>query len=142
MKNIIKKYYLNAVFFQSLIATMGSLFFSEVVGLTPCAYCWYQRILMYPIVLLSAVGVFSKDKSAFKYILPLSIPGMLIAGYHYLLQKTGIAASLPSCSTATPCSNIEIQYLGFITIPLMSFTAFLIINLVILVYYRFSRTKE
>jgi disulfide bond formation protein DsbB len=133
MKSVLKKfvvnYSANITFMQALVATLGSLYFSQVMELTPCTLCWYQRILMYPIVLLSATGIILKDKNLSIYTLVLSIPGALIALYHYILQLTGYdQLGFATCSVATPCTNIEISFLGFITIPLMSFVAFTIIT--------------
>ncbi len=72
--------------FTAAAATAGSLYFSEIAHLPPCVLCWYQRILMYPLVLIIAVGILRKDKSLPFYVLPLSILGGGIAFYQYLLQ--------------------------------------------------------
>lgn len=129
LKKFIVNYSANITFVQALVATLGSLYFSQVMELTPCTLCWYQRILMYPIVLLSATGIILKDKNLSIYTLVLSIPGSLIALYHYTLQLTGYdQLGFSTCSVATPCTNIEISFLGFITIPLLSFVAFTVIT--------------
>lgn len=115
-------------------ATLGSLFYSEVAKFTPCELCWWQRILMYPQVVILAISLWYKDRAAVRYCLGLSIIGAMIAGYHYLLQL-GLTSGL-SCSAigySVSCVQNFVLQFGYITIPLMSLTAFLeIIALMIL----------
>jgi len=124
----------NAVLFSFiivLIATLGSLFYSEVAGFEPCKLCWFQRILMYPQVLLLGLALFKKDKNIISYTLWLSAIGAVIAGYHYLLQ-IGVAPSL-SCSAtgySAKCAQRFVMNFDYITIPMMAFTAFLLILLI------------
>lgn len=115
----------------SLVATLGSLYFSEIEGYIPCTLCWYQRIFMYPILLIIIVSLVTKDEKVNKYILSLSIPGFLLALFHVLLQKTSLFNSFEPCSVGVPCSGEYINWLGFITIPVLSFTAFFIITITI-----------
>ena len=117
-------------FTVSLVATLGSLFYSEVLGFEPCKLCWFQRILMYPQSVLYLVAFLSKKKDVFLYTLPLSIIGVVIASYHYLLQRgvtpltpCGVVGYSVSCST-----NFFMEY-GYITIPMQSLTAFVILTL-------------
>lgn len=119
---------------QVWIATMGSLYFSEILDLPPCRLCWYQRILMYPLVILFGVALIRKDKNVVYYALPMSIIGASIALYQYLLQMTPLSSVDPiKCSVFESCSKIDKIYLGFITIPLLSLLAFLaIIGLMVL----------
>ncbi len=112
-------------FFVSLVATLGSLFYSEVIGFKPCKLCWFQRIFMYPQVILLGLAFLNKDKSIFRYILPMSIIGLLIALYHYLLQIGFVSGS--SCNVvgySASCSQRFTMNFGYITIPMMSLTAF------------------
>ncbi|TGA99914.1 disulfide bond formation protein B [Sporolactobacillus shoreae] len=88
------RFFLLIAWIISLTATGGSLFFSEVMHLTPCTLCWYQRILMYPLTLSLGIAFFSKDISIKKYILPISILGFIIATHHYTIQMFPI---YPSC---------------------------------------------
>ena len=81
------------------IAMCGSLYFSEVKGYIPCTLCWYQRILMYPLTVIIAIGLLRRDWHLPYYILPLSIFGMCVSTYHYLLEKTDIFAGA-SCLPA------------------------------------------
>ena len=113
----------------ALIATLGSLFFSEVMRLPPCTLCWYQRIAMYPLVLIIAVGILLQDSRARYYVLPLSIVGNLMAFYHVLLYYRVISESLSPCREGISCTSRQIEWAGFITIPLLSLTAFSLITL-------------
>ncbi|MDH4162894.1 MAG: disulfide oxidoreductase [Nitrospirota bacterium] len=106
------------------VATLGSLFFSEVMGFAPCVLCWYQRICIYPLVLIFGVGLFSFDAGVVKYSLPLAITGWCIALYHTLLYQGVIPKSIQPCSEGVPCTEKYIELLGFLSIPLLSFLAF------------------
>lgn len=106
------------------VATLGSLFFSDVMGYAPCALCWYQRIFIYPLVLIFGVGLFSLDRQVVKYSLPLAIAGWCIALYHTLLYWRVIPKSIQPCSEGVPCDEKYIELFGFLSIPLMSLLAF------------------
>lgn len=111
----------------SLVATLGSLYFSEVRGYEPCTLCWYQRILMYPIVLISGVALFQKNARIALTLAVFSIVGGSISLYHYGIQKLSfLSDSAPACGNVS-CTGQYINYLGFITIPFLALTAFLII---------------
>lgn len=131
------------IFLQALVAMSGSLYFSnygdpvknifeygEVFpfgeAFQPCQLCWWARILMYPIVLLSLVGILKKDKKFTDYVLVLAVPGMFLEIYHYALQKLPIATEF-GCTSAVPCSALQVNYFGFITIPFLCLTAFVVI---------------
>ena len=129
----------NAIYlawFQALIATLGSLFFSEVMQLTPCLLCWYQRIMMYPLVIVLTVGILLRDMRTKYYVLPLSLIGLSISIYHNLLYYGLISESLAPCTTGISCTTRQIEWLGFITIPLMALTAFIVITFSMLFYRR------
>jgi disulfide bond formation protein DsbB len=120
----------NIIFFAWLvatIATLGSLFFSEVMEYPPCILCWYQRILMYPLVIIFLVGLFPLDKNIFKYSVPFVMLGWLTALYHNLLQYEIISKSMTPCTQGIPCSTKYVNFFGFISIPMLSFIAFSII---------------
>lgn len=119
-----KKYALYLAFIISLLAMSGSLYFSEILKLPPCILCWYQRILMYPLVLIIAIGIIRKDEKLYNYVLPFSILGMIVAFYHYLLYIKVVPESFSPCTVGVSCITPQIDWLGFINIPLMSFLAF------------------
>jgi len=136
---IIRSNLVYLAWFQALIATFGSLFFSEVMQLPPCLLCWYQRILMYPLVIVLTVGILLRDKRMKYYALPLSLLGLSISIYHNLLYYGIIPESLAPCTMGISCTTRQIEWLGFITIPLMALTAFIVITLSMLF---FKRGKE
>lgn len=106
------------------ISTLGSLFFSHVMGFAPCVLCWYQRIFLFPLVIVLAMGLFPFDKSAAKYALPLAIAGCLTAVYHNLLYAGIIPESIQPCSKGVSCTEKYIDLFGFITIPMLSLISF------------------
>ena len=110
------------------MATLGALFMSEVMGFAPCVLCWYQRIFMFPLVFVLAAGLFPLDPKVLRYALPLAIGGLLVAGFHVLLTMGIIPETLAPCRQGIPCKTIQVEWFGFVTIPLLSFLAFLTIN--------------
>jgi disulfide bond formation protein DsbB len=121
----------------AVIATLGSLFFSEVWMLIPCKLCWWQRIFMYPLVLVLGEGLLLNDKKVRLYGLPLAIVGLIIAGYHNVLYYQanylyGVSETiLTACSGGVSCTNQQLEWFGFVSIPLLSLMAFLIITLLL-----------
>lgn len=113
----------------AIAATVGSLYFSEVLHYIPCTLCWYQRILMYPLVILLGIAFYESNFKIYKYILPFTILGMIISGYHYSLQKIPSFKPIGMCTSGVPCSAEYINWLGFITIPLLAFIAFFLITI-------------
>ncbi|HEY8558992.1 MAG TPA: disulfide oxidoreductase [Pyrinomonadaceae bacterium] len=125
----------------SLVATVGSLFFSEVMELPPCVLCWYQRIAMYPLVLILGVGILTNDRRVKNYALPLALAGLGIAVYHNLLYYGVIPESITPCTQGISCTSRQIEWLGFITIPLLSLIGFIGVT-VCLLFYKSSRRNE
>ncbi|MBA9028150.1 MULTISPECIES: disulfide oxidoreductase [Bacillaceae] len=123
----------------SIIATIGSLFFSEYLHFVPCTLCWYQRILMYPLVFLLGRAFYEGNSKIYAYILPLSILGILVSGYHYSLQKIPALQQFEMCTSGVPCSGEYINWLGFITIPLLAFVAFLFITFSMVILARTNK---
>lgn len=103
---------------------MGSLFFSHVMDFAPCVLCWYQRICLFPLVILLALGLFPFDKSVVKYALPLVIAGWLTALYHNLLYAGIIPESIQPCSQGVSCTEEYIDLFGFLTIPMLALLSF------------------
>ncbi len=118
------------------VAMFGSLYFSLVSGFVPCDLCWYQRILMYPLTLLIGTGLTLRDRHLPKLILPLSTLGMLVALYHYLLEKTDWFDGVQVCRNGVACTTMWINWAGFITIPFLSLTAFTIITVMAVIALR------
>lgn len=122
------------------ISTMGSLFFSYVMEFSPCVLCWYQRIFLFPLVIILAVGLFPFDKNVVKYALPLAIAGWLTAFYHNLLYAGIIPESIQPCSQGVSCTEEYIKLFGFLSIPMLSLLSFsTIIALLIILKRRTSK---
>jgi disulfide bond formation protein DsbB len=116
----------NLLFACWLIATvsaLGSLFFSEVMEFPPCILCWYQRIAVFPLVLILPMGLFPFDANAAKFALPLTVAGLLVAVYHNLLYAGLIPKSIQPCTQGVPCTEKYIELFGFLSIPLLSLLA-------------------
>jgi disulfide bond formation protein DsbB len=118
----------------ALASTVGSLFFSEVMGLPPCVLCWYQRVAIYPLVLIIGTGIIMRDARMRNYALPLCLAGLTVSVYHNLLYYGVIPEDITPCEQGVPCTERQIEWLGFITIPLMGLTAFLSLALCLLLY--------
>ena len=119
-------------------STLGSLFFSEVMGILPCLLCWYQRICMYPLVLILPAGLFPYDSNVVRYALPLSLLGSLFAVFHLLLVAGYIPESIRPCIQGIPCTEVQIVWFGFVTIPLLSALSFLLISALLVLTHRRS----
>ncbi len=108
-------------------AVTGSLYYSEIAGFVPCRLCWYQRILMYPLVIIILIGLIEQDEILPNYVLPFSLIGAGVSSYHYLLQL-GVIGEAGACAIGIPCNARYVNYAGFITIPFMALTAFILIT--------------
>ena len=118
----------------AMTALFGSLFFSEVMGLKPCVLCWYQRIFIYPLAVLFLIGMFPLDRSVVRYTLPLAVIGLGFAIYHYLLYSGYIPESLQPCSEDLSCAEINLELMGFITIPMLSILSYSAIITLLLIF--------
>jgi disulfide bond formation protein DsbB len=110
------------------VSALGSLFFSEVMGHLPCVLCWYQRICMYPLAFILPAGLFPYDRNVVRYALPLSLLGLLLAIFHLLLVAGVIPENIKPCVQGIPCTEVQIVWFGFVTIPLLSALSFLLIT--------------
>lgn len=128
----LQSYLLYAAWLVSVIATLGSLYFSEIRGFIPCELCWYQRILMYPLTVILGIAAYHNDTRIRRYVLPLTIIGICTSLYHYLLQKVPGFGELSPCVQGVPCSMQYINWLGFITIPFLALIAFILITISLL----------
>jgi len=134
------KYIPYFLFAVTLIATLVSLFFSEVMKLPACTLCWYQRIAMYPLVIIISVAIIKKDlNNLIYYVLPISIIGWLIALYQNLLYYNIIPESIAPCTSGVPCTTKFIQLFGFIDIPLGSFLTFTFIIICTIILFKIQK---
>lgn len=116
-------------FLIALTATLGSLYFGEVLKYPPCTLCWYQRICMYPLVIVFGSALWTSESRYLKNALPLALTGLVISVYHNLLYYGWIPDSITPCSQGVSCTTRQIEIFGFLTIPLMSMISFLAIVL-------------
>jgi disulfide bond formation protein DsbB len=122
------------------LATGGALFLSEIMKIPPCVLCWYQRIFMFPLVLVLAMGLFPLDARVVRYALPLAVGGALVGLYQLLLMAGVIPKSAVPCGPGLDCSQAQVEWFGFVTIPLLSVVAFsLIAALLIVLHARSSK---
>jgi len=118
----------------ALTGSLGSLFFSEVMMYPPCLLCWYQRIFLYPLVIIFLVALFPLDRAVLKYSLPLVILGWSVAIYHNLLYYKILPESAAPCVQGISCTSVHIEWLGFITIPFLSFFAYSLILILLIIF--------
>ncbi len=124
----IKMYLLLVQFVISLAAIFGSLFFSEIMKFPPCNLCWYQRIFIYPIALIILMGLYLGSKDTNKFVTPFVILGLIFSAYHNLVYYKIVQIIVP-CTESSPCTVQQLNYLGFITIPLLSLCAFVALSI-------------
>ncbi len=129
-------------FLVSLVATLGSLFFSEIMNFIPCSLCWYQRIFMYPLVAIFLINILYPDDKVFKYAFPITFIGWLISFYHNLLMFKIIPEKLSPCVQGIPCSVDYLNWFGFITIPLLSFFSYTTILILMIVLKKEIKSAE
>ena len=113
------------------IAMLGSLYLSEIANFVPCLFCWYQRIAMYPLVVVLGVGALRADTGVWRYALPLPVIGLLIAAYHVTIQWQP-TLDAGTCAIGAPCTGRYVAVFGFISIPTMAGAAFLLITALLL----------
>jgi len=128
-------------FFGDPVANLKSMdLFNSDNSIPPCDLCWYQRMGIYPIAIISTIGLWLKEKRIAYYILPFSIITILVAAYHVYIQETGLG--VVPCGVGRPCDVKEFEYLGFITIPVMSLLTTLAITSLSLISLKVHRGKS
>lgn len=141
---LVNKYALEVSFVLVTMATFGSLYLSEIANFSPCKWCWFQRIFMYPLVVLLLVALIKKDlRKIYDYILSLSVIGLLIAAYHYFLQFGPLPPK--PCAVvgyyAESCSDKLFVQFGYVTIPMMALSVFLVVALSMYIVRRTVRNS-
>lgn len=124
-----------AAWLVATASTLSALFLSEIMGVAPCVLCWYQRAFMFPLVLVLVSGLFPLDRRVLRYATPLVVAGWLVALFHLLLTKGVIPETMTPCTQGIPCSSIDVEWFGFLTIPLLSLLSFSAIGLALVAFY-------
>ncbi len=120
----------------ALVASVGSLLYSEVIGFEPCRLCWFQRIAMYPMVVVLLVGAIRREAAVKFYALPLSLVGLGISVWHYLIQTFPSLSEGAACDPSVPCSAKYVDVFGFVSIPFMAGAGFTLISVLLLLFVR------
>ncbi|BFH60215.1 MULTISPECIES: disulfide oxidoreductase [Paenibacillus] len=128
----IRPYALYLAWIVSIVATGASLYLSEVLHYLPCNLCWFQRIFMYPQVILLGIASYKNDRKIIPYAVTLSVIGGCISIYHYAEQKIPALAKALPCTAGIPCNFDYLNWFGFITIPLMALIASILIIVLLL----------
>ncbi len=125
LRRSVEGYELWLVFLVSSIATAGSLFFSEIAHFVPCELCWYQRICMYPLTIISLLAAVANDRGVARYLLPLPLVGAGVSVYHILVEN-GVFQQTQACLISAPggCATKWIEEFGYVTIPVLALTGF------------------
>lgn len=128
LRRVLWGYELWAAFVVSAIATGGSLFLSDIAGFVPCELCWFQRICMYPISIVTLIAAIRNDHRVAAYLLPFPVAGTGVSIYHLLIENEVVGQSTV-CSMSAPggCATKWIEELGYVTIPVLAITAFLLL---------------
>lgn len=132
----------NLVFAAWLVvtaATLGALFMSEVMEVPTCVLCWWQRIFMFPLVLVLPMGLFPYDPRVVRFAAPLAAGGWLVALWHTLLLAGIVPERAAPCRQGVPCSEPQLAWLGFIDIPHLSLAAFTVLIALLLAAHHRSK---
>lgn len=132
----IQNHALELAFFQASIATAGSLYMSNILQWTPCRLCWFQRIFMYPLVILLGVSLLFDSRDVKDYVVPMTLVGIPIASYHFLTQRIEQFQAAGCSITQVSCATEYTFHFGYITIPTMALTAFLVVLVLVWIFYR------
>lgn len=131
--------WLSVAWAVALVSTFAALFIGEVMGMTPCQLCWYQRILMFPLAVILGIAAFGNVRRGAVYALPLALVGAAVAGYHTALVAGWVPQWWIPCGAGPSCSDQKLVILGDIQIPWLSLLAFTAIVALLLVYLRKTR---
>lgn len=101
-----------------------TLYYSEILGFPPCPLCWWQRVFLYPQVILFALALWKKDRTIADYSIALSLAGLGVALYHHALQVLPHGSLPCPAEGAISCAQRFVFEFGYITFPLMAATLF------------------
>ncbi len=144
IENVIGKYGLMLAFKVALLSTLASLFYSDIAGFAPCKFCWFQRIFMYPLVILIPLALRKKDFKIVEYLLPLSVIGFLISLYQNYMYyyNNGLDASCVLGGSQVSCVKRYVFELGYISVPIMALTAFALVIVFLLFQKAYNTSNQ
>jgi disulfide bond formation protein DsbB len=131
IRELLRTYALPFAWLVALTATIGSLYYSEVANFVPCKLCWYQRIAMYPLVVILGIAAIRRDVHVRRYVVPVVGIGAAIAIFHYYLQRFP-ESTTGSCDPTAPCTSTWVWQFNFVSIPFMALSAFALIATLLL----------
>ncbi len=120
----------------AVVATASALFLGEVMGMTPCVLCWWQRIAMFPLALILGIACYGDDRRGAVYALPLALAGVLLAGYHTLLVAGLVSAAWIPCGAGVSCARQSLEILNGLQLPWLSLAAFVLISILLIACLR------
>ena len=132
--------WLMAAWAIALVSTLAALFLGEVMGMTPCLLCWYQRIFMFPLALILGMAAFAEDRRGAVYAMPLALGGAVVSGYHSALLAGWVPTWWVPCGSGPSCSKQNLEIFGSVQIPWLSLLAFAAIAILLFAYLRKSRS--
>jgi len=135
----IKDHIIYLAWITAVIAMSTSLYFHFIQHFEACELCWFQRILLYPLVIILTVGIWKKDRNLAFYVLPFSILGIVLSIYHYMIQQNFINVSEIACNL---CHTMYLSLFNFVTIPFLSLISFVIITIATVFYHKNLRTNQ
>ncbi len=141
MIEIIKKNALYLAWTGSLVAMLGSLYFSEIANYPPCVLCWYQRIAMYPLVFILGFAIYKKSREMLLPAFVLSAIGWLISVYHNLLYYEILPEAAAPCIAGVSCTTKFIEWFGFVTIPLLAFMGFSTVLVLLTIHWKANKPQ-
>lgn len=141
-RDFISERYREIAFLQVLIATSGSLYMSNILGWTPCRLCWFQRIIIYPMVVLIGVAIFLDKEDVRDYVIPLAMIGIPISAYHYLIQRVEQFQSAGCSVLEVSCETTFSFYMGYISVPMMALTALVVVLVLMWRFHSSSSTES
>lgn len=138
--NFIDKHYLTLGFIISLLASLFSLVYSEIIGFVPCYLCWYQRIFLFPLPFIFGVAIWSKDRKIVKYVLPLLSVGFIFSVYQNFFYYFGKTSNLPCDASGVSCYQQLISaFGGYISFPMLSLSGYLALIAIVLVAHFYKK---
>ncbi len=135
------KYWLYLAWATAFVGTVASLYYSEIRHYAPCVLCWYQRIALYPIVVILLIGLARQDKKSATYALPFALAGLVLAAYHSLLQIGIVPEAIVPCAFGVSCATRHVVVWG-LTIPMFSLLAFCIISFSLWYYLKLEKGRR